>query len=74
MYRVVLMADRHMLGTLTMVPRERDRPGQRRPGVGKSVRIAALPQIPELMIETLALWRLGAVHVPMFTRRVRRSR
>jgi acetyl-CoA synthetase len=37
-------------------------------GVGKGDRVATLlPKTPELMIATLAIWRLGAVHVPLFT-------
>ena len=37
-------------------------------GVGKGDRVATLlPKTPELLIATLALWRLGAVHVPLFT-------
>ncbi|MGH2615189.1 MAG: AMP-binding protein [Thermomicrobiales bacterium] len=37
-------------------------------GVDKGDRVATLlPKTPELLIATLALWRLGAVHVPLFT-------
>jgi len=37
-------------------------------GVSRGDRVATLlPKIPELMIATLAIWRVGAVHVPMFT-------
>ena len=37
-------------------------------GVAKGVRVATLlPKTPELLITTLALWRLGAVQVPLFT-------
>jgi acetyl-CoA synthetase len=37
-------------------------------GVGKGDRVATLlPKRPELPIATLGLWRLGAVHVPLFT-------
>ncbi|MGI8858394.1 MAG: AMP-binding protein [Thermomicrobiales bacterium] len=37
-------------------------------GVGKGDRVATLlPKSPELMIATLAIWWLGAVHVPLFT-------
>jgi len=37
-------------------------------GVSKGDRIATLlPKTPELLITTLALWRLGAIHVPLFT-------
>ncbi len=37
-------------------------------GVAKGDRVATLlPKAPELLITTLALWRLGAVHVPLFT-------
>ena len=37
-------------------------------GVSKGDRVATLlPKTPELLIATLALWRLGAVHVPLFT-------
>ena len=37
-------------------------------GIGKGDRVATLlPKIPELAISALALWRLGAVHVPLFT-------
>src|SRR5688572_1550149 len=37
-------------------------------GVGKGDRVATLlPKTPELLITTLAIWRLGAVHVPLFT-------
>jgi acetyl-CoA synthetase len=37
-------------------------------GVGRGDRVATLlPKSPELMIATLGLWRLGAVHVPLFT-------
>ncbi len=37
-------------------------------GVAKGDRVATLlPKTPELLITTLALWRLGAVHVPLFT-------
>jgi acetyl-CoA synthetase len=37
-------------------------------GVGRGDRVATLlPRRPELAITTLALWRLGAVHVPLFT-------
>lgn len=37
-------------------------------GVEKGDRVAAmLPKVPELMITTLAIWRLGAVYVPLFT-------
>jgi acetyl-CoA synthetase len=37
-------------------------------GVARGDRVATLlPKGPELVITTLALWRLGAVHVPLFT-------
>jgi acetyl-CoA synthetase len=37
-------------------------------GVTKGERVATLlPKTPELLITTLALWRLGAVYVPLFT-------
>lgn len=37
-------------------------------GVRKGERVATLlPKSPELLIATLAIWRLGAVHVPLFT-------
>jgi acetyl-CoA synthetase len=37
-------------------------------GVQKGDRVAALlPKAPELLITTLAVWRLGAVYVPLFT-------
>src|SRR5215831_20499452 len=37
-------------------------------GVAQGDRVATLlPKSPELMIATLAIWRLGAVHVPLFT-------
>src|SRR5438067_11060957 len=37
-------------------------------GVGRGDRVAALlPRSPELMITVVAIWRLGAVHVPLFT-------
>ena len=37
-------------------------------GVTKRDRVATLlPKTPELLITTLALWRLGAVYVPLFT-------
>lgn len=37
-------------------------------GVKKGDRVAALlPKTPELFITTLAVWRLGAVYVPLFT-------
>ena len=37
-------------------------------GVAKGDRVATLLlKTPELLITTLALWRLGAVHVPLFT-------
>jgi acetyl-CoA synthetase len=37
-------------------------------GVGRGDRVATLlPKSPELMLATLALWRLGAAHVPLFT-------
>ncbi|MDR3554866.1 MAG: AMP-binding protein [Syntrophobacteraceae bacterium] len=37
-------------------------------GVKKGDRVAALlPKIPELFITTLAVWRLGAIYVPLFT-------
>lgn len=37
-------------------------------GVVKGDRVATLlPRSPELVIATLGLWRLGAVHVPLFT-------
>ena len=37
-------------------------------GVGKGDRVAALlPKMPELIITTLAVWRLGAAYVPLFT-------
>ncbi len=37
-------------------------------GVGKGDRVATLlPKSPELMITLLGIWRLGAVHVPLFT-------
>jgi acetyl-CoA synthetase len=37
-------------------------------GVGRGDRVATLlPKRPELPIATLGLWRLGAIHVPLFT-------
>ncbi len=37
-------------------------------GVGKGDRVAALlPKTPELLISALAVWRLGAGYVPLFT-------
>ena len=37
-------------------------------GVKKGDRVAALlPKMPELVITTLAVWRLGAAYVPLFT-------
>jgi acetyl-CoA synthetase len=37
-------------------------------GVAKGDRVATLlPKSPELLLATLAIWRLGAVHVPLFT-------
>ena len=37
-------------------------------GVSRGDRVATLlPKIPELLIATVALWRIGAAHVPMFT-------
>jgi acetyl-CoA synthetase len=37
-------------------------------GVAAGDRVATLlPKSPELLIATLAIWRLGAVHVPLFT-------
>jgi acetyl-CoA synthetase len=37
-------------------------------GVEQGDRVATLlPKSPELMIATLGIWRLGAVHVPLFT-------
>jgi acetyl-CoA synthetase len=37
-------------------------------GVAQGDRVATLlPKSPELMIATLGIWRLGAVHVPLFT-------
>ena len=37
-------------------------------GVSPGARVATLlPRSPELLITTLALWRLGAVYVPLFT-------
>jgi len=37
-------------------------------GVTKGDRVATLlPKSPELLVTTLGLWRLGAVHVPLFT-------
>src|SRR5258708_7892859 len=37
-------------------------------GVERGVRVAILlPKAPELLIASLAVWRLGAVHVPLFT-------
>jgi acetyl-CoA synthetase len=37
-------------------------------GIGVGDRVATLlPKTPELLITTLAIWRLGAVHVPLFT-------
>jgi len=37
-------------------------------GIGPGDRVATLlPKTPELLITTLAIWRLGAVHVPLFT-------
>jgi acetyl-CoA synthetase len=37
-------------------------------GIEKGDRVAALlPKAPELLITTLAVWRLGAVYVPLFT-------
>jgi acetyl-CoA synthetase len=37
-------------------------------GVGKGDRVATLlPKTPELLIAVLGIWRLGAVHVPLFT-------
>ncbi len=40
----------------------------RRQNVQKGDRVATLlPKGPELLISVLALWRLGAIHVPLFT-------
>jgi acetyl-CoA synthetase len=37
-------------------------------GVDKGDRVATLlPKTPEFLIATLAIWRLGAVHLPLFT-------
>jgi acetyl-CoA synthetase len=37
-------------------------------GVAQGDHVATLlPKSPELMIATLGIWRLGAVHVPLFT-------
>ncbi len=37
-------------------------------GVGRGDRVATLlPKCPELLIAAVGLWRLGAVHVPLFT-------
>ena len=37
-------------------------------GIGKGDRVATLlPKSPELMVTLLGIWRLGAVHVPLFT-------
>ena len=37
-------------------------------GIGRGDRVATLlPKRPELLIATVGLWRLGAVHVPLFT-------
>lgn len=37
-------------------------------GVKKGDRVATLlPKLPELIITTLAIWRLGAIYVPLFT-------
>src|SRR5919201_1230878 len=37
-------------------------------GIRKGDRVATLlPKRPELLVATLGLWRLGAVHVPLFT-------
>src|SRR5919199_1164185 len=37
-------------------------------GVGRGDRVATLlPKRPELLVATVGLWRLGAVHVPLFT-------
>lgn len=38
-------------------------------GVGRGDRVATLlPKCPELLVAALGIWRLGAVHVPLFTR------
>ncbi|WP_206601393.1 AMP-binding protein [Indiicoccus explosivorum] len=40
----------------------------RNQGVEKGERVAVLlPKGPELLVSVLAIWRLGAVHVPLFT-------
>uniref|UniRef100_A0A832A1X6 AMP-dependent synthetase n=1 Tax=Desulfacinum infernum TaxID=35837 RepID=A0A832A1X6_9BACT len=40
----------------------------REAGIGKGDRVAAmLPKCPELLITALAVWRLGATYVPLFT-------
>jgi acetyl-CoA synthetase len=40
----------------------------RKIGVGKGDRVAVmLPKSPELLVSLLAIWRAGAVHVPLFT-------
>src|SRR5262249_62386295 len=37
-------------------------------GVAAGDRVATLlPKSPELVVATLGLWRLGAIHVPLFT-------
>lgn len=37
-------------------------------GIGRGERVATLlPKSPELLIALLAIWRLGAAHVPLFT-------
>src|ERR671939_148719 len=37
-------------------------------GIRKGDRVATLlPKRPELLVATVGLWRLGAVHVPLFT-------
>jgi acetyl-CoA synthetase len=37
-------------------------------GVGRGDRVATLlPKTPELLVAVLGIWRLGAVHVPLFT-------
>jgi acetyl-CoA synthetase len=40
----------------------------RRLGIGRGDRVAALmPRVPEAFVTSLAVWRLGAVFVPLFT-------
>src|SRR5215213_2997334 len=37
-------------------------------GIGKGDRVATLlPKTPDLVIAVLAIWRIGAVHIPLFT-------